>query len=61
MTISAWAILRDVDITVPKAPVELSGGSFRGHITNEVPATGENPPLVLRVRGHTLMGDVTAG
>lgn len=36
IAIDAWAIFRDVDVTVPERTyVELSGGGFRGHLTNE--------------------------
>jgi hypothetical protein len=60
LAIDAWAILRDVDITVPPGTeVELSGGGFRGHLTTEVPSNAENPKRVVVVHGHTFMGDVT--
>jgi hypothetical protein len=61
IAINAYAILRDVDVFVAKGThVELSSGSFRGHLTNEVPAVPEElRDRVVRIRGHTLVGDVT--
>jgi hypothetical protein len=59
--LDAWAVLRDVDVTVPAGThVEITGGGFRGHLVNHVPAVP--PPArrrVVQIRGHTLLGDVT--
>jgi predicted membrane protein len=61
VAISAWAILRDVDVIVPQGThVELSGGGFRGRLVNEVPdVSAESRDRVVRIRGHTLLCDVT--
>jgi hypothetical protein len=61
ITIQAWALFRDVDITVPPdIRVELSGGGIRGDLNNHVP---DSPPeqarTIVRVKGHTLLADVT--
>jgi hypothetical protein len=60
ITINTWAILRDVDVTVAQGThVELSGGGFRGHLVNEVPAVPEeNRDRVVWIHGHTLLCDV---
>jgi hypothetical protein len=59
--VHAWAIFRDVDVTVPPGTqVELTGAAIRGHLTNEAPAVSNSDhPSVVRVSGHTLVGDVT--
>jgi hypothetical protein len=61
IAVNAWAIFRDVDVTVAKGThVELSGGSFRGHLTNETPAVPEeHRDRVVRIHGHTFVSDVT--
>jgi hypothetical protein len=61
IVINAWAILRDVDVTVAEGThVELSGGGFRGHLVNEVPdVPEEDRDRVVRIHGHTLVCDVT--
>jgi len=63
IAIDAWAIFRDVDVTVPKGThVELSGGGLRGHLTNETPPVPEERrDRVVRIHGHTLLCDVTVG
>jgi uncharacterized protein DUF2188 len=61
VTISAWAIFRDVDVTVAAATeVELSGTGFRGDLSNLAPAVprGDRQRRV-RIHGHALLGDVT--
>jgi autonomous glycyl radical cofactor GrcA len=59
--INAWALWRDVDIEVsPETRVELSGGKVLGDLTNEASAApGKDSSLVVRVHGHSLLGDVT--
>jgi hypothetical protein len=59
--IEAWAIFRDVDVTVPSGThVELTGGGLRGHLRNEATALPEDQrQRVVRVHGHTLVCDVT--
>lgn len=61
IAVNAWAIFRDVDVTVAEGThVEMSGGSFRGHLTNEAPAVPEDHRnRVVRVNGHTFLSDVT--
>ena len=61
IAIEAYAILRDVDIVVPEGThVELFGGVLRGDLVNEVPAVpDEARECVVRVHGHSLLGDVT--
>ena len=61
IAIDAWAIFRDVDVTVPEGTaVELSGSGFRGHLRNETPTVPEERrERVVRIRGHTLVCDVT--
>jgi hypothetical protein len=61
IAISAWAILRDIDVTVPQGThIELSGSGFRGHLVNEVPNVPEGSrDRVVRIHGHTLLRDVT--
>ena len=61
IAISAWAILRDVDVIVaPGTHVELSGGGLRGHVVNEVPDVSEGTrDRMVRIHGHTLLCDVT--
>ena len=63
IAIDAWAIFRDVDVTVPQGThVELSGGGFRGHLTNQTPPIPEERrDRVVRIHGHTLLCDVTVG
>ena len=61
IVISAWAVFRDVDVTVAQGThVELSGSGFGGHLVNEAPDILEaDRARVVRVHGHTLVGDVT--
>jgi hypothetical protein len=62
ISVNAYAILRDVEVLVPKGTfVELNGRANNDHLNNH--ATGEpdeRPERVVRVQGHTLLGDVTA-
>jgi hypothetical protein len=59
--IEAYAMFRDVDIFVADGThVELSGGVLRGDLRSNVPAVpAEQRNSVVRVHGHTLLGDVT--
>jgi hypothetical protein len=59
--IDAWAIRREVDVTVAEAThVDLSGGGSRSHLTNEVPAvSAERRKRLARIHGHTALTDVT--
>jgi hypothetical protein len=61
ITITAWAVFRDVDIFVaPGTHVELTGSGFRGHLTNDIPPRPvDHRRHVVRVHGHTLAADVT--
>jgi hypothetical protein len=61
IAIDAYAILRDVDVLVaPGTHVELSGGCLRGDLVNDVPAVApELRDRVVRIHGHTVLGDVT--
>jgi hypothetical protein len=61
IAIDAYAILRDVDVLVAAGTrVELSGGGLRGELRNDVPAVAaERRDRVVRIRGHTVLGDVT--
>jgi len=60
IAIDAWAIFRDVDVTVPEGThVELFGGGFRGNLTNETPPVPvERRTRVVEIHGHTLLCDV---
>jgi metallophosphoesterase superfamily enzyme len=60
--IDAYAILRDVDVLVAEGThVEMSGGVLRGDLRNAVPVVPEEQRCnVIRIHGHTLLGDVTA-
>lgn len=60
--IDAYAIFRDVDVLVaPGTHVELSGGVLLGDLRNTAPAVPEEQRnRVVRVHGHTVLGDVTA-
>jgi hypothetical protein len=60
--IDAYAIFRDVDVLVAEGDhVELFGGVLRGNLRNNVPSVPENRrKRVIRIRGHTVLGDVTA-
>jgi hypothetical protein len=59
--VNAWAIWRDVDIYVaPGTRVELFGGKVLGDLTNETGAApGTAASRLVRVHGHSLLGDVT--
>jgi predicted membrane protein len=61
VTLHAWAILRDVEVTVPEGTrVELTGGGLRGHLTSHVAAISDaSCTRVVRIDGHTVVGDVT--
>ena len=61
VTIEAYALLRDVDVLVAEGThVELFGGVLRGDLVSEVPPVPEERRAhVLRVHGHSLLGDVT--
>jgi hypothetical protein len=58
--IEAYAILRDVEVIVPVGThVELGGGAVRGDLRNEVPsAPADQRQRMVRVQGHSLLGDV---
>ena len=62
IVIDAYAIFRDVDVLVAEGThVEMSGGVLRGDLRNDVPVVpGEQRSNVIRIHGHTLLGDVTA-
>jgi len=62
VSIHAYAILRDVDVLVTQGTeVELTGRARNDHLNNHVPPLpDERSDRVVRVRGHTLLGDVTA-
>jgi hypothetical protein len=62
ITVEAYAIGRDVDVLVAAGVhVELSGRGLRGHLCDDVPAApAGRHDLVVRIHGHTLLGDVTA-
>lgn len=59
--IDAYAVLRDVDITVADGTrVELSGSVVRGDLTDEVLAIpAEQANRTVRVEGRAVLGDVT--
>jgi Uncharacterized protein conserved in bacteria (DUF2188) len=61
IALNAWAILRDVDVTVPAGTrVEITGDGFRGQLVNHVPASlGNEPQRTIRIHGHAFLGDVT--
>ena len=61
LEVKAYAILRDVDVCVAEGThVELTGRANNDHLTNDVPAVAkEQRDQVVRVHGHTLVGDVT--
>jgi hypothetical protein len=58
--LEAYAIGRDVNVLVgPGTHVELTGRSHNDHLNNEVPSVPEaQSTRVLRIEGHTLLGDV---
>ena len=60
INIDAYALGRDVDIVVPTdARVELTGRANNDHLNNEaVPGSDESPTVIVRVSGHTFLGDV---
>jgi hypothetical protein len=61
--INAYAVIRDVDVLVGEGTqVEMSGGVYRGDLRNEVPVVGEHQRdrRVVRIHGHSMLGDVTA-
>lgn len=60
IAVSAWAIVRDVEIIVsPETRVELSGSVVWGDVTSKIPPAGAaaDGPMV-RIHGHALFGDV---
>ena len=59
--IEAYAIFRDVDVLVAEGDhVELFGGVLRGDLRKDVPAVpAERRDRVIRIHGHTVLGDVT--
>jgi hypothetical protein len=59
--VKAYAILRDVDVYVGKGThVELTGRANSDHLSSEVPAVAQTQrDRVVRVHGHTFLGDVT--
>ena len=61
ITIRASAIFRDVTVIVPEgARVELDGGCVWGDLSNAAsPAADDEHAPVVRVRAHSLAGDVT--
>ena len=57
--LKAYAIGRDVNVLVgPGTHVELTGRSHNDHLNNEVPSVPDARTRVLRIEGHTLLGDV---
>ena len=60
VNIEAYALGRDVDIIVPiDSRVELTGRANNDHLNNEaVSDSGESPTVIIRVTGHTFLGDV---
>jgi len=62
ITIDAYAMVRDVDVVVAEGThVEMFGGVLRGDLVNEVPVLPvEQRDRVVRIHGHTVLGDVTA-
>ena len=61
VAIYAYAGLRDVDVLVGRnTHVELSGRANNDHLRSDVPAVPEDlREHVVRVHGHTALGDVT--
>ena len=61
IVINAWAILRDVDVTVAEGTARRAlRRRLRGHLVNEVPdVPEEDRDRVVRIHGHTLVCDVT--
>lgn len=60
ITISAWAIVRDVEVIVSRDTiVELSGSVVWGDLNSKIPpaTSAQNRPVV-RIDGHALFGDV---
>ncbi len=60
ITISAWAIVRDVEVIVSRdTHIELSGSVVWGDLTSTVPpASSTHDSSVVRIEGHALFGDV---
>lgn len=60
ITISAWAIVRDVEVIVSQDTiVELSGSVVWGDLTSRIPPTSSTLDRpVVRIDGHALFGDV---
>ena len=61
IVIQAYAIVRDVDVTVAAGThVELFGGVLHGDLHNDVPPVPDQRPRhVVRITGHSVLGDVT--
>ena len=61
IAISAYAIFRDVDVVLAQSDsVELWGGGLRGKLHNTLlPVPEERHTRVIRIHGHTVLGDVT--
>jgi hypothetical protein len=62
IVINAYAIFRDVDITVSAGDVvEMTGGGLFGKASDEAPPIAQpDRRRVVSVHAHTLVGDVTA-
>ena len=60
ITVTAYAILRDIEIIVPDGvEVEISGVTVRGDIESTVPpVTWGRRRFVVKVEGHAVLGDV---
>lgn len=61
LDVTAYAILRDVDVFVTEGTrVKLSGRVHNHHVSSEVPAAPEDSSAAMvRVHAHTFLGDVT--
>jgi hypothetical protein len=61
VVVNAYAIFRDVDVLVaPGTHVELAGRANNDHLNNDAPPVPEQRrDRVVRIQGHTLLGDVT--
>ena len=61
IAIKKFAIFRDVDVLVAaNTQVDLFGGGLHGSLTNDVPDVPEDRREgVVRIHGHTVLGDVT--
>lgn len=61
VAVQAYAIGRDVDVLVrPGTRVELSGRANNDHLNNEAAGiVATNDDHVIRITGHTFLGDIT--